>query len=484
MLGRFDGRRLAMTEVHRFANEPVQVPDRNGKSSLHWDILRLFAETKQGIALAAGQCAGELASVGLDSWGVDFGLLDQHGDLIANPLHYRDSRTDGMLAVAARSVPRAEIFAQTGIQFLQINSLYQLLSMVVAQAPALQIARTFLMIPDLLNYWLTGTAVCEYTNATTTQCYNATLKQWAGSLLERLGIPSQIFPEVVEPGTRLGTLLPSVADEAGLGAGAGVPVIAPACHDTGSAAVAVPAEQAGFAWISSGTWSTVGAECLHPVINDQCMTYNFTNEGGVCGTFRLLRNVMGLWLVQQCRRAWAHQGQPLSHPELIRMAEEADPFRAVIDPDDPEFFKPGDMPARVHDFCRRTGQRAPESKGEIVRCVLEGLALKYRYVLEHLDDLAGRRLDPIYIVGGGVQNQLLNRFTAASTGRRVVTGPVEATAIGNVVMQAMALGHVKSLAEGRAVVRESFPPTVIEPAAQDEWNEAYRRLLQIITAAA
>ncbi|MGO9963402.1 MAG: rhamnulokinase [Acidimicrobiales bacterium] len=480
MLGRFDGNRLAMTEVHRFGNEPVHVPDKGGRVSLHWDILRLFAETKQGLAKAARQCDGDLSSVGLDSWGVDFGLLDRSGALIGNPYHHRDSRTDDMLEEAFRRVPQDTIFRQTGIQFLQINSLYQLLAMVVADSPALQIARTFLTIPDLLNYWLTGVAVSEYTNATTTQCYNVTTKEWAKSLLDKMGIPSQIFPDIILPGSSLGALLPAVAKEAGLAERRGVPVVAPACHDTGSAAVAVPAEQAGFAWISSGTWSTVGAECLEPAISDQSLAYNFTNEGGVCGTFRLLRNVMGLWLVQECRREWERRGELLTHSELLRLAEEVAPFQAVIDPDNSAFLKPGNMPERVQDFCRRTGQQVPASTGEIVRCVLEGLALKYRFVLEHLEDLVGRRLDPIHIVGGGSQNRLLNQFAAEATGRRVVAGPVEATAIGNVIMQAMAAGHIKSLAEGRALVRESFPPTTFAPVTPADWEEPYRRLLRVM----
>ena len=272
-----------------------------------------------------------------------------------------------------------------------------------------------------------------------------------------------------------------MAEEAGIAGSKCLQVIAPACHDTGSAAVAVPAKGPGFAWISSGTWSTLGAECLQPVINDQSLAYNFTNEGGVCGTFRLLRNVMGLWLVQESRREWERHGAPFTEPELIRVAAEAPAFRAVVDADDPSFLKPGNMPLRLEEFCRRTGQEIPVGKGEVVRCILESLALKYRFVLEHLDDLVGRRLDPVHIVGGGSQNQLLNQFTADATGRCVVAGPVEATAIGNVVMQAMAGGEIGSLAEGRALVRASFPLTTVEPVTRAGWDEAYRRLLQVMS---
>ena len=489
ILGQFDGRRLELSEVHRFPNGPVRLlakagargeTSTTGKISLHWDMLRLWAEIKEGIALAVRKYGEELSSIGIDTWAVDFGLLDRKGALVSNPYHYRDSRTDGMLDEAFRRVPRAEIFQRTGIQFLQLNSLYQLLAMVVDPSPALQIAETFLTIPDLLNYWFTGRTVCEFTNATTTQCYNPRLKDWDKSLLERMGIPSHIFPEIVPPGTNLGKLLPYVAEEVGLEPRAGLSMIASACHDTGSAVVAVPAEKPGFAWISSGTWSVVGAEWPEPVINEQSLAYNFTNEGGVCDTFRFSRNVMGLWLVQECRRTWARQGKELSYAELTQIVTQAEPFQAVIDPDDAEFFKPGDMPARIRDFCQRTGQVVPDSKAAIIRCVLESLALKYRWGLERLEEMVGQRLEPIHIVGGGTQNWRLSQFTADATGRRVVTGPVEATAIGNLLMQAIALGHLGSLPEGRTLVRDSFPPAVFEPTSKAGWDDAYERLLDVM----
>ncbi len=475
MLGRFDGERLRLAEVHRFPNGPVRLPD-----GLHWDILRLWSEVKQGIALAIRETGGNLAGIGLDTWGVDLGLLDRNGGLIGNPYHYRDGRTDGMLETAFSVVPRAEIFEQTGIQFLQLNSLYQLLSMVVCRSPALEIAHTFLTIPDLLNFWLTGQAACEFSNATTTQCYNPRHGQWAWDLLQRLGIPTHIFPRIVPPGTNLGRLLPYVADEVGLPADGEVAVIAPACHDTGSAVAAIPATAPDFAWISSGTWSVVGAEVPQPVITADSLRYNFTNEGGVGGTFRFSRNVMGLWLVQECRRTWAQQGQTHSYDELTALAAQATPFQAVLDPDDGEFFKPGDMPARIRDFCRRTGQPIPEGKGAILRCALEGIALKYRWVLERLEEMLGRRLEPLHIVGGGTQNRLLSQFTADATGRTVITGPVEATASGNLLLQMMALGHIGSLAEGRQVLRRSFDLTAYEPGSRAGWDEAYDRLLTIM----
>jgi rhamnulokinase len=468
LAGHFDGRRLQILEVHRFPNGPVSLPD-----GLHWDVLRLWSEIKCGIALAAQEC-GDLASVGLDTWGVDFGLLDRSGALLGNPYHYRDSRTDGIMDEAFRCVGREEIFERTGIQFMQFNSLYQLLSMVVSGSPRLEVAEKFLTMPDLFNYWLTGRKVCEFSNATTSQCYDPRARDWARSMLEQLGIPTRIFPEIVPPGTVLDDLLPQVAEEVGVR----VPIIAPACHDTGSAVAAVPATGVDFAYISSGTWSLMGAELAEPVINADSLTYNFTNEGGVGGTFRFLKNVSGLWLVQESRRTWASRGESLSYDDLTQMAAEAEPLRAVVDPDDGDFLKPGDIPARICAFCERTGQPVPESKGAIVRCALESLALKYRWTLERLEEMLVRRLEPIHIFGGGAQNRLLNQFTADATGRRVVAGPIEATAIGNVLVQMMAMGHVASLAEGRQIVCTSFDVETYDPQGGAEWEEAYGRFLQ------
>jgi rhamnulokinase len=471
MLAALDGGRLALTELHRFANEPVRLPD-----GLHWDMLRLWAEIKTALGLAARR-VGPPASVGIDTWGVDFGLLDRHGALIGNPFHYRDGRTDGLLTEAFRRLPREQIFEHTGSQFMQINTLYQLLALVVQESPALQIAQTFLAIPDLLNYWLCGRRACEFTNATTTQCYDPRKCDWSWPLLEALGIPARIFPEVVQPGTILGALREEVAREAGCGP---VRIVAPACHDTGSAVVAVPATGRGFAWISSGTWSIMGAETRAPVVNAASLKYNFTNEGGVEGTWRFSKNIMGLWLVQECRRAWARAGEELSYADITRLAGEAAPFGAVIDPDDADFLKPGDMPARIQAHCRRVGQPVPDTRGAIVRCVLESLALKYRWVLERLEEMLGERLEPVHIIGGGAQNRLLDQFTADATGRPVVAGPVEATAIGNALMQAVALGDIAGLDEARAVVRHSFEPDTYMPHPAAQWDAAYQQLCDIV----
>ncbi|MBC8254652.1 MAG: rhamnulokinase, partial [Ardenticatenia bacterium] len=397
--------------------------------------------------------------------------------LVSNPYHYRDSRTDGMLDEAFRRVPREEIFEQTGIQFMQLNSLYQLLAMVVGRSPALDIAETFLTMPDLFNYWLTGRKVCEFSIATTTQFYDPCAKTWAFDLLAKLDLPISILGEIVPPGTRLGDLLPDVASELLVDP---IPVIAPACHDTGSAVAAVPAQVQDYAYISSGTWSLMGVEVRDPVITPQSLDYNFTNEGGVCDTFRLLKNIMGLWLVQESRRKWTHQGEEFSYDELTQMASQAAPLRSVIDPDYSEFLKPGDMPGRIRAFCHKTNQPAPQSKGAIIRCALEGIALKYRWVLERVEEMLGRRLGPIHIVGGGTQNRLLSQFTADALGRPVISGPIEATATGNIIVQAMAMGHIGSLEEGRRIVRNSFDVVTYEPTGGAEWDEAYGRFLAMM----
>jgi rhamnulokinase len=471
ILGRYDGNRLRLTEVHRFPNGPVRAPD-----GLHWDVRRLFKEIKHGLALYRGRY-GHPASIGIDTWGIDFALLDRQGELLGEPFHYRDRRTEGVMEEAFKRVPRQEIFERTGIQFLPLNTLYQLLAIVLAGSPVLELAHTFLTIPDLFNYWLTGRALCEFTNATTTQFYDPRAGAWATSLLDKLGIPTHFLPEVIPPGTVLGALLPSVGDETGMEE---VPVVAPACHDTGSAVAAVPASQSDYAYISSGTWSLVGIEVQEPLITPASLANNFTNEGGVGGTFRFLKNVQALWLLQECRRAWAQQGHSLSYDELARMAEAAPPFAALIDPDDPSFLSPPDMPTAIEAFCVGSGQPAPQDRGAVVRCLLESLALKYRWVLERIEEMRGRRINAIHVIGGGSQNRVLCRFTADATGRPVLAGPAEATAVGNIIVQMMALGQVSSLEEGRALVRRSFEVTTYEPGERAAWDEAYMRFLGIL----
>jgi rhamnulokinase len=386
-----------------------------------------------------------------------------------------------MMEAAFQRVSRADIYAQTGIQFLQLNTLYQLYSMALHNSPQLQIAATFLTMPDLLNYWLTGAKVCEFTNATTTQCYDQRRAAWARPLLQRLSIPDHIFPEVVRPGTLLGPLRPTLAEELGVQ----VEVIAPACHDTGSAVAAIPAEEEEFLWISSGTWSIMGVNVREPVINERTLAAGMTNEGGAGGSTRFSKNIMGLWPVQESRRAWRRQGREYSYDDLTRMAAGAEPLRSPVDVDSEDFLKPGDMPARLREVCQRAGLPIPESEGQVVRAFTEAVALKYRATLERIEALLStpqgkRAFDTIHIVGGGTKNRLLSQFAADATGRRVVTGPVEGTAVGNLLVQAAALGELSSLNEAREVVCQSFAVEIFEPdpSRRAAWDDAYAKIQQ------
>ncbi len=450
----FNGRRLRVEQLHRFLNPVTTV---NG--TLHWDLLHLWREILTGIEIGK---AFDPASVGIDAWGVDFALLDSNGDLIGNPVNYRDPRTEGMMDAVFSKVDKSEVFAQTGIQFMPINTLYQMMSLVEHNSPHLEIAATFLTIPDLLNYWLTNTKVCELSIASTTQMYNPLTSNWAIELLDRLGIPNDIFPDIVESGTQLGEH-------------ENIPVIAPACHDTGSAVAGVPAPSGDYAYISSGTWSLVGTEEQQPVINAQALEQNITNEGGAYGSFRLLKNVMGLWILQQCRSSWTAAGKANEYDELVKMADESPPLLALIDPDDSRFLQPGDHPAIIRQICNETDQAIPQYKGEIVRCVLESLALKYRQVIETLQTLSGRQLKRIYIVGGGSRNRLLNQLTSDATGLPVQAGPIEATVLGNALVQFITLGDLNDIHEGRRLVSHSFEPESYEPRNKSIWDEAYQR---------
>ncbi|MBI5030505.1 MAG: rhamnulokinase [Chloroflexi bacterium] len=469
MLGRFDGERLTLSEIHRFANGGVRVRD-----SLHWDVLRLWNEIKHGLALAA---AHDIQSVGLDAWGVDYGLLDRDDELIGNPFHYRDARTDGMLEQACSLIPREEIFEQTGIQFMPINTLYQLVAMRRANSAALDSAAALLMMPDLFNFWLTGRRASEMTIASTSQCYNPRDNRWAFPLLERLDIPARMFQEIIPPATVLEKLTPSVAKDADL---QNVCVIAPACHDTAAAIAAVPASSSDYAYISSGTWSLMGVEINSPIISPASLANNFTNEGGVAGTFRFLKNIMGLWLIQECRRAWTRNGAEFSYDEITQSVASARPFVALIDPDDARFLHPDDMPAQIQAYCAATQQTIPTTHGEIARCIFESLALKYRWTLERIEEILGRKLSAIHIVGGGTRNELLCQFTADATARPVIAGPVEATAIGNALMQAVALKHLASVADARQVVRQSFALKTYKPRDTAQWDDAYARFSNLM----
>jgi len=448
----FDGNGLRLEELYRFPNTTITV---NG--TLYWDFLRLWGDIQAGIS--KGKVL-QLASIGVDTWGVDFGLLDKHDNLIGNPVNYRDKRTMGMMDRAFALVSRAEIFAQTGIQFMPINTLYQMLSLVATRSPQLQIASTFLTAPDLLNFWLTGAKVCEFSNATTTQMVSATNGRWATDLLAKLNIPTPIFPEIIQPGSKLGAF-------------EGIPVVTPACHDTGSAVAAVPTATQDFAYISSGTWSLVGLEVDEPILIPEALAANVTNEGGVYGTYRLLKNVMGLWILQQCRTTWAEAGEEYSYAELVAMAEKTEPLTAVFNPNDPRFLAPGDHPQHIREICRQTNQHVPQTAGAMVRCVLESLALAYREALEKITTVADRTVSVIHIVGGGTQNELLNQMTADATGLPVVTGPIEATVIGNALVQLITLGEIADLAQARQVVAGMEALKRYEPQGTAVWDEIY-----------
>lgn len=471
VLGRFDGRKLSLSEIHRFPNGPTRL-----LGHWRWDILQLFEQIKLGLA----KCATEernLKGLGIDTWGVDFGLLSAKGELLSLPYHYRDPRTKGMLEEAFRIVPRDQIYRETGIQFMELNTLYQLLALKRDHPDLLAAAHQLLFIPDLLHYWLTGVPQSEYSIASTSQLYNMTSRGWAKDLIARFGLPTGIMPPVCRPGQPLGALLADVAEETGL---APTQVIAPACHDTGSAVAAVPAQGNDWAYISSGTWSLVGVEIPEPICTNEALAMNFTNEGGVADTIRLLKNIAGLWLVQECRRTWEIAGQALSYEQLAAMAAAAPPAVSFVDPDETRFTEPGDMPRRIQQYCREKGQHVPHSKGAIVRCALESLALKYRLVITQIESLIGRSIRKIHIVGGGVNNTLLCQLTASVTKKPVIAGPAEATAAGNILVQALGLGELSSLAELREVMAQSTRLEHYEPQDSSRWDEAFARFETII----
>ena len=466
VLGMFDGGKLRLEVVHRFPNGPVRTLD-----TWHWDVLRLHGEMLNALRKAATDHGG-VDSIGVDTWGVDFALLGHADTLLGNPRHYRDPHTEGTLEEAFSRIPQAELFAKTGIQFMRINSLFQLLALKRDRSPLFEVARTLLFMPDLFHFWFTGVKANEFTDATTSQMYDPTARTWAYDVLRALDLPDRILGNIVPPGTVLGPLRPALATETGVNP---VPVIAPASHDTGSAVAAVPARGDSWAYISSGTWSLMGAELPAPVLGEGALRYNFTNEGGVGGTIRFLKNIMGLWLVQECRRAWERSGRAYSYEELMHLAEAAAPFQSLVNPDHASFMLPPSMPAALADFCRKTDQPPCSDPGAAIRCCLESLALRYRWVLESMEELLGKRLDVIHVVGGGCQNTLLCQLTADACNRPVVAGPVEATAIGNALVQAIGLGLLASLADAREVVRRSFEMRDYAPQNPDRWQSQYER---------
>jgi sugar (pentulose or hexulose) kinase len=464
IVGTLEDGKLSLKEINRFWNGPTEV-----RGSLLWDFVHLFRNIKEGIALARKEFGDNLVSLGIDTWGVDFGLFDPDGNLLRNPVNYRDPRTVGMFEKAFERVPKEKIFEQTGIQFMELNTLYQLMSLSLNDSFQYRNAERMLFSPDLLGYWLTGKMVAERTIASTSQFYDPKKGDWAYDLLEKLGLRTDLFAELVDPGTILGET-------------DGLTVVSVGGHDTASAFAAVPvAEGEQCAFLSSGTWSLLGTELPEPVINEEVLAANFTNEVGVCNTVRFLKNLSGLWMIQELRRNWQAEGHEYGWNEMAEMALLSKPYAYFVDPSDTTFLAPGDMAARIQDYCERTGQGRPETHGQILRAAYEGLALVYADTHEALERLSGRKLEVLRIVGGGCRDKTLNRFAANATGCKVITGPKEATAIGNLVMQMLAVGDIQSLAEGRRLIRDSFADeseTYLPEDAAD-WKVALERWRQI-----
>lgn len=475
--GLFDGSRLKLEEAYRFENGGIAANDRR-----YWNLLEQWQQVTIGLRAAADRYGERVSSMGVDTWGVDYGLLGPGDELLGNPYHYRDKRTNGVMERAFEVVGREEIFAQTGLQFMEFNTLFQLIAMKRQNPKLLDVAETFLMMPDLFHWLLTGEKANEFTNASTTQFHNPATNTWSELLFDRFELPKRILGTVLAPGTRLGGLRDSVAEQTGL---RDVSVVLPGTHDTASAVMAVPAtglpsEHPNWCYISSGTWSLMGAEIPAPVISDKCREFNFTNEGGVGGTTRLLKNIGGLWLVQECRRVWRQEGHELEWSELVDRASASTPLVSLINPDAAEFVAPGNMPQAIREFCKTSGQEVPESVGAVIRCALEGLALRYRMVLNWTQEVTGSEIDTIHIVGGGTQNRLLCQMAADACNCRVIAGPIEATAIGNVMMQVVSSGEVSSIEQAREVIRNSFTVEEYTPQHAERWDEAYARFEKLI----
>ncbi len=468
MLGSVSADRLVLEEIHRFSNGPLQE-----NSTLRWNFNKLLSEIKTGISKAAKSANGKVTGIGVDSWGVDFGLLNANGELIENPYHYRDSQTNGMMEKAFELISKRDIYENTGLQFLQLNSVYQLLAMRLANSPALTKAKSLVFIADLVSYFLCGEIFAEYSLASTSQFMDMRTGQWSKEVLGKLSLPSNILPKIVQPGIVVGQLSNEIAKVLGCSS---IPVIATGSHDTASAVAAVPAAgETNWAYLSSGTWSLIGVEVPQAIINDKTFKYEFTNEGGVENTIRLLKNIMGLWPMQECRRQWQREGADLSYAEMATLAEKAEPFACHIDVDDSRFLAPGDMPKRINDYLADTGQNPIDDKGQMIRTIMESLALKYRSVMEAIEDVAGHKIDILHIVGGGIQNELLCQFTANALDKKVITGPIEATASGNILMQAIATGQIKTLDQAREIVRNSFELKEYQPQQTSLWKEQYEK---------
>ena len=474
IIGEFNGKKLTLRENHRFSNDPVNV---NGY--FMWDILRIFFEIKNSLRKCANSDDRDIKTIGIDTWGVDFGLLDKTGRLIENPYHYRDKRTENINIEAYKRISKEKLYKITGLQYLPFNTIFQLLSLSMQRPHVFDNAETLLMTPDLLNYFLTGIKKTEYTIASTSALLDAEKRAWASDreLFTPMNIPPTILTDIVQPGNILGGLLSEVLEEVG---DIKAKVVNVASHDTASAIAAVPAKGEDFVYISSGTWSLMGTESKEPIINEKSALYDFTNEGGVNNTIRVLCNVMGLWLEQESKRQWEREGENISFDELSDMAQKSEPFKSLVDVDCVEFITPGNMPERIREFCKRTNQYIPQTKGEIVRCIFDSLALTYKRTLLRIDELKGTKTTYIHIVGGGTKEEILCQYTADACGVPVCAGPVEATAIGNIAVQMMSQGEIKNLQEAREIIRNSFEVKTYEPENTKMCDDAYERYLKIV----
>lgn len=470
IIGCFDGDKITLEEVHRFSNDPVSVG-----GTVYWDVLRLFYEIKQGIIKA--KIAGGFDSIGIDTWGVDFGLIDSEGKLMENPVHYRDTRTVGLVDEAFKTMPKEQLYGITGIQFMELNTLFQLISLKKYRPWMLERADKMLFMPDLFGYMLTGKMCAEYSIASTSQLIDLDKRTWSKEILDAFGIKESVFAPLVQPGTVLGELSKEVCEECGVDP---VPVISVCGHDTQSAITSVPCEDGDFAFLSSGTWSLFGTELDKPIVNETSMNINITNEGGFDGSTGFLKNIIGLWLIQESRRQWKREGKEYSYADLEKLALAAEPFKCFIDPDAPEFVPHGNIPERVREFCRKTGQYVPETVGEIMRCIYESLAMKYRLTFEKLRECTERDYPVIHVIGGGTKDGLLCQMTANSCDRTVKAGPIEATVMGNVAVQLMSDGSVKNIGQARKIVADSSELKTFEPKDTDKWAGAYEDFLKII----
>ncbi len=466
IVGTFDGEKISLKEIHRFTNDPVILVD-----TMYWDVLRLFHDIKIGLIKAKQE--GKIQSLGIDTWGVDFGLLDKNGKLLENPVHYRDARTKGMMEKVFSKMDKEKLYNVTGNQFMELNTIFQLMAIKEQQPELLDRAETMLLMPDLLNYFLSKEKCTEYTIASTTQLLDAKSKKWSSEIIENLNLPKNIFTNIVQPGTKIGKLSKEISEELGIDS---IDVIAVAGHDTQAAMVAVPTQEEDFIFLSCGTWSLLGTELAEPIINETSAKLNITNEGGAANKTSFLKNIIGLWLIQESRRQWIREGKEYGFGELEQMASKVGKIDSFIDTDNEEFIPAGNVPKRIREYCERTGQYVPQNEAEIVRCIDQSLAIKYRYALEQIEASTGKKYQAINIIGGGIQSKLLCQLTANVCGRKVIAGPVEATVMGNIALQLIALGEIKDIKEAREVIANSENVTVYEPQNDEDWDAIYNKV--------